>query len=265
MDEILKSIFSDQWRVLIIVGLLLLVFTEIGFRAGWRLHISKDEPRKTQIGGVQGAVLGMLALLLGFTFSMSVGRYDDRRSLVLQESNSIGTTYLRASFLPVTHQTAVEDILRRYVDVRLDFYNAGVDAAKIAAAEKEAASLQRQLWTHTVEAAKEAPSPILSTFINSLNETIDLDASRLAAFRERVPSAVRLLVLVVASMGCFSSGYQAGATGARTGFVNAMLPLLIAVVITLIADLDRPREGLVGISQQPMIDLKQSLQSAPVR
>src|SRR6187549_1405723 len=120
MDEILKSIFSDQWRVLSIVGVLLLVFTEIGFRAGWRLHLRKDEPRKTQIGGVQGAVLGMLALLLGFTFSMSVGRYDNRRDLVLEEANSIGTTYLRASFLPDAHKTAVEEILRHYVDVRLD-------------------------------------------------------------------------------------------------------------------------------------------------
>lgn len=259
MDEILSSIFRNQWLVIGIVGLLLLGCTEIGFRAGLRLHVAKDEPRKGQIGGIQGAVLGMLALLLGFTFSMAVARYENRRDLVLQEANSIGTTYLRASLLPEPHRKAVEEKLRRYVEVRLEFYNAGIDAARINAAENEAASLQRELWSHAVASAKEAPTPITAAFINTLNDTIDLDATRLNALRARVPSAVWMLVLVVAGMGCYTSGYSAGASGARTSFSNALLPLLVAVVITLISDLDRPRQGLVGISQQPLIDLKESL------
>ena len=142
MDPTLVSVFRNQWLVFMIVGLLMLVVTELGFRAGLRLFVAKDEPRKGQIGGVQAAVLGMLALLLGFTFSMAVGRYESRRELVLQEANSIGTTFLRASFLPEAHKTGVEAKLRRYVDVRLDFYNAGNDAAKIAAAEKAAAAFK---------------------------------------------------------------------------------------------------------------------------
>lgn len=265
MDEVLKSVFRDQWSVLIIVGLLLLAATEVGYRTGWRLFTNGDEPRKAQIGSIQGAVLGLLALLLGFTFSMAVQRYETRRSLVLEEANAIGTTYLRASFLPEAHQAAVEELLRQYVEVRLDFYDAGIDAIKLDLAERKASALQRKLWEHTVQVVKESPSPIVATFINALNDTIDLDASRLNTMRARVPSAVWLLVLVVACMGCFSSGYSAGATGARTSFSNTLLPLLIAVVITLIADLDRPRQGLVGISQQPLIDLKQSLQPAPAR
>ena len=231
-----------------------------GFRAGRRLFVTKDEPRKGQIGGIQGAVLGLLALLLGFTFSMAVGRYENRRDLVLKEANAIGTTYLRASFLPEAQATAVEGLLRSYVDVRLDFYSAGNDSNKIAAAEEETARLQRELWVQTVAAAKEAPSPITATFINALNETIDLDATRLNALRSRVPSAVWLLVLIVAGAGCFASGYGAGASGERTGFSGGMLPVLIAVVITLIADFDRPRQGLISVSQQPLLDLKQSFQ-----
>ena len=262
MNEILTSIFRTQWHVITVVGLLLLMLAEVGFRAGLRLFVTKDEPRKGQIGGIQGAVLGMLALLLGFTFSMAVARYENRRDLVLREANSIGTTCLRASLLPDAHKAAVEEKLRRYVEVRLDFYNAGIDDAKIAAAEAGAAALQRELWAHAVAAAKEAPTPITATFINTLNDTIDLDASCLTAFRARVPGAVWMLVLVVAGMGCYSSGYSAGASGARTSFSNGLLPLLIAVVIALISDLDRPRQGLVGISQQPLLELKASL-SAP--
>ncbi len=261
MDQILASIFRNQWLVVTIVGLLLLVFAEVGFRSGLRLFLAKDEARKGQIGAIQGAVLGMLALLLGFTFSMAVSRYENRRDLVLQEANSIGTTYLRASLLPDAHKTAVEAKLRRYVDVRLDFYRAGIDATKIAAAETETATLQRELWAHTVVVAKEAPTPITATFINTLNDTIDLDATRLNVLRARVPGAVWMLVLVVATASCYASGYSAGASGARTSFSNVMLPLLIAVVITLISDFDRPRQGLVGISQQPLLNLKASFSS----
>jgi hypothetical protein len=262
MDDFLRSIFRDQWRVILIVGLLLLALAEAGFRTGMRLFVAHDERRKGQVSGIQGAVLGLLALLLGFTFSMAVTRYEHRRDLVLQEANSIGTTYLRASLLPEAHKTALAAKLRRYVDVRLAFYSAGNDHAKIAAAENEASAMQRELWAHTIAAAKEAPTPITAAFINSLNETIDLDATCLHALLSRVPSAVWLLVLVVAGAGCYASGYSAGASGARTGFSNGMLPVLIAVVITLIADFDRPRQGLIGISQQPLLDLKANL-SAP--
>jgi hypothetical protein len=181
---------------------------------------------------------------------------------VLQEANSIGTTYLRASLLPDTHKIVVEEMLRRYVDVRLDFYNAGIDTKKIIEAENETAALQREMWAHATAAAEEAPTPITATFIDTLNDTIDLDASSLAALRAKVPSAVWLLVLFVAGIGCCSCGYGAGASGSRSIFSNAMLPLLVAVVITLIADLDRPRQGLVGISQQPLLDLKASLSNA---
>ncbi len=262
MDKLLASIFANQWLVILIVGLLLLGLAELGFRAGLRLHRTRDEARKGQIGGVQGAVLGMLGLLLGFTFAMAVGRYETRRSLVLEEANALGTTYLRASFLPATHQAGVEDLLRRYVDVRLAFYEAGADLAKRNAAESEAVMMQRELWALTVIASKEAPSPLTATFVTALNETIDLDATRLNALRSRVPGAVWMLVLVLAGAGCYASGYGAGASGVRIGFANILLPLLIAVVITLISDLDRPHHGLIGISQQPLIDLKASFSPA---
>ena len=231
-------------------------------RSGLRLHRSKDEARKEQIGGIQGAILGLLALLLGFTFAMSVARYDARRGLVLQEANAIGTTFLRASLLPETHKAGVENLLRRYVDVRLDFYSVGEDKAKQAAAEQAAAQLQLELRAHAATAGKEAPTPLIVSFISALNETIDLDATRMNALRAHVPGAVWLLVCTVAACGCSAGGYGAGASGARSAFTIVELPLLIAVAITLIADLDRPRGGLIGISQQPLLDLKQSLQPA---
>ncbi len=259
MDNFLVFVFQSQWLVILAAGLLLLALAEFGFCTGWRLFVSKDEARKSQIGGIQGAVLGMLALLLGFTFSMAVTRYEIRRDLVLQEANSIGTTYLRASLLPAAHQKAVENLLRQYVEARLEFFGAGRNPGKIVSAESNTSKLQRDLWAQAVAASREAPNPITATFIAALNDTIDLDESRLNAFRARVPASVWLLVLVVAGAGCYASGYGAGASGARTGFSNVMLPVLIAVVITIIADFDQPRHGLISVSQQPMFDLRAGL------
>ena len=151
MDELISHVFSSQWRVIFIVTGLLLLLAEWGFRLGLRLHGTSDEARKGQIGTLQGAVLGLLALLLGFTFAMAVQRYDTRRDLVVQEANSIGTTFLRAAFLPEPRHTEVENLLRNYVDVRLEFYEAGNDATKIATTEQSSARIQQQLWSHAVD------------------------------------------------------------------------------------------------------------------
>jgi hypothetical protein len=257
LDSALRTIFASQWQVLVVAALACLAAAEVGFRVG--LRCTHDEARKAQVSGIQGAILGLLALLLGFTFAMAAGRYDDRRSLVLHEANAIGTTYLRASLLGDDQQGEVERLLRDYVAARLDFYNAGADQGKQAAAEDTTAKIQRELWSHAVAAATEAPTPVTATFITSLNETIDLDASRLFALRTHVPSAVWLLLFIVAAFGCYTCGYAAGASGARSQFPSLVVPLLIAVVIALIADLDRPRGGLIGISQQPLVNLQETL------
>jgi hypothetical protein len=147
------------------------------------------------------------------------------------------------------------------VDIRLTGYDHESDKAMLAAAEAQTAQVQRELWAHAVAAGKEAPSPLIAAFLAPLNETIDLDSVRLASHRSHVPGAVWLLVLAVSACGCAMSGYGAGASGVRCGLTNAVLPAMIAVVITLTADLDRSNGGLIRISQQPMIDLKQSFAS----
>lgn len=259
IEQVLTRIFASQWQVLIYSAIALLAATEIGYRLGSRLHRTNDEARRQQVGSIQGAILGLLALLLGFTFAMAAARYENRRVLVLDEANAIGTTYLRAKLLGEDHQQKIEQLLRRYVDARLDFYGAGADLDKLDAAEKATAQFQHELWSHAAAAAMEAPTPITATFITTLNEAIDLDASRVNALRSHVPGAVWLLLLIVAFCGCYACGYAAGASGVRGQFGSVILPLLIAVVIALIADLDRPREGFIGISQQPMSDLQEAL------
>jgi hypothetical protein len=261
MNDILARLFANELVVFLLVLALMLAFAEIGFRLGLRLHATSDAARKGQIGGIQAAVLGLLGLLLGFTFAMAVQRYDTRRSLVLQEANALGTTYLRASLLPDAHQAPVKDLLRRYVDLRLKYGPLVDDPAKLAEGIRLSGDIQAELWEHAVKAAKEAPNDITATFIESLNETIDTDAERIAAMRADIPSGVWLLLIIVAASGCVTTSYGGGAEGARSKLGSVFLPLLIAVVIVLIFDISYSRVGLIRVSQQPLVDLQQSIQA----
>jgi hypothetical protein len=242
--------------------LLLVVSAELGYRFGLRLHRTQDEARKGQIGPIQGAILGLLALLLGFTFALSVSRYEARRHLILDEANAIGTTDLRAALLPDAHRLPVEKLLREYVNARLEYFAAGSDPVRIASAVESAAGIQDQLWDHAVAAGKDAPTPIVATFVTSLNEVINIDATRLNALRTHVPGAVWLILLAVAMSGCYISGYAGGASGARSSFAGIVMPLLIALVIALIVDLDHPRGGLITIKQQALLDLQEQIGGA---
>jgi hypothetical protein len=263
MEKLIETIFGDQWLVLLVVAALLLALAEAGFRVGLRLHATKDEPRRSQIGGVQGAVLGLLGLLLGFTFAMAVGRYDTRRELVLKEANAVGTTWLRAGLLPEAHRAPVKDLLRRYVDVRLKYEALSGDPAMRAEGIRLSAGIENELWRHAEAAAREAPTAVTVSFITTLNEMIDTDAERVAAHRNRIPSGVWVLLVFVAAFGCFTSSYGSGAQGARSAFTSVLLPGLITIVILLIFDLTHSRQGFIGINQQPLIDLQQSIKPHP--
>jgi hypothetical protein len=260
-DSILAQIFESELAVFVLIIVLMLAFAELGFRLGLRLHATNDVARKGQIAAIQAAVLGLLALLLGFTFSMAVERYETRRSLVVQEADAINTTYLRASLLPDAHQAPVKDSLRRYVDVRLKYWPLVDDPAMRAEGMRLIKDIQTELWKHASEAAKEAPSDITATFIESLNETINTDAERISAMRAGIPNGVWLLLVMVAACGCVTTSYGAGAEGVRSKLGSVFLPVLITVVIVLIFDISHARIGLIQVGQEALVDLQQSMQA----
>lgn len=260
LDTFLGRVFANQWSVFGIVTLLLLALAEAGCRFGLASRRRNPDAATGHSGSVQGAVLGLLGLLLGFSFAMAVGRHDTRRALVVDEANSIGTTWLRAAFLPEPHAKEVKALLKRYTGLRIEAARADTDEKAVTLFQGEVTDIHNQLWAHAEAAAAEKPSPVTVSFITSLNETIDLDSSRKAAMRNHVPGAVWLLMLVVAGCGAWASGYGSGTGGLRSAFNQIVFPVLIAVVITLIADIDRPRRGLIGVNQQPMQELLESMQ-----
>lgn len=259
MDEFFTRLTASQWLVFAVSFLLLTALAELGFRIGLFYRVWTAGATDGHSASVHGAVLGLLGLLLGFSFSMAVSRHDTRRFLAVDEANAIGTAWLRASFLGKEAGKEARILLRRYAGLRVTAHDAASGGASLQSFVRESNSIQNALWTLAEQAAAEKPDPVTASFITALNQTIDLQASRLAAHRNHVPGAVWLLVLTVAGCGAWASGYLCGSAGYRSKFNQVVFPLLIAVVLTLISDIDRPARGFVGVSQQPMLDLLESM------
>lgn len=260
IDSLLSRFFGNQWTILLTVSAVLVICAWSGVRLGLRARRRNPEGVQGHSGSLQGAVLGLLGLLLGFSFAMAVGRYDNRRSLILDEANAIGTTWLRTDFLQGEAREKSRRLLKRYTELRIEGFRLASDPAAFADARREVAELHSKLWEQASNAAKSQPSPVVMGYVNSLNETIDLDASRMAASRNHVPGAVWLMLVLVGGCGTWANGYSTGASGVRSIFTLWVFPILIGVVITLIADIDSSQRGLIGMSQKPLEELLKSMQ-----
>jgi hypothetical protein len=244
------------------VGLFVVLFAggEAGFRLGLRRHDGIADAARSEFGTVQGAILGMLGLLLAFTFSMAVQRYDLRRQLVLEEANDIGTTYLRAAMLPEPAATTARDLLRRYVDVRLRVQAGGDERATVAAMVADSEPLHAALWEQAVAVARSRPDALpVALFVQSLNAVIDDHAKRLTAFEARVPDFVLEMLALFAVVAVVGVGYGCGLAGGRSPFAMLGFALLLTALALVILDLDQPRQGLITVNQAPMRALRASI------
>ena len=249
------------WGLFLIGSALLWLVMEIGYRVGkWR-HAHMPDERDEPVSAMVTSILGLVALVLGFTFSLAATRFDSRRLAVLEEANAIGTTYLRASLLPEPQAAESARLLREYVDVRISATKA--DRTQKAIAQSEV--MHEQLWTQAHAAAEKNPGSIMTgIYIQSLNEVIDVHAKRLLlGLNSRIPVVIWAGLFGLAMLGLAAVGYQAGLSDTRRS--PAMLGLVVAftIVLLLIADLDRGHEGLLQVSQQSMLDLQRSTQPAP--
>jgi hypothetical protein len=228
-----------------------LLSIEVGWRIGdyQRKHHASDD--KASIGAAVGATLGLLAFLLAFTFGMAAARFDTRKQNVLQEANAIGTTYLRADFLPEPARDQVRSLLREYTSHR----SGGMAAIFTPEGMQKSAVLLDQIWTISVNADFDPDSDTTALYFESLNQMIDFDATRLTGLRNQIPVTIWWMLVIVTIFSMASLGYEFGLTGTRNWAVSILLVIVFTVVITLIADLDQPQSGLIHVSQQPLIDL----------
>jgi hypothetical protein len=214
------------------------------------------------VAALKAAILGLLALMIGFTFAMAQTRFELRREAVLNEANAIGTTALRARLLPPPHSAECLKLLRDYVRIRLSITQHVPSALELNAATHASNAIQEALWTQAraVAAKNDAMVPT-GLFIEALNEMIDNQAKRLAAALSRVPNIILLALYATAAVAIGYASYGRGLEGRQWRPAVYVAGALTAGVILLIQDLDRPSTGFISVSQQPMINVAESLAS----
>jgi uncharacterized membrane protein YidH (DUF202 family) len=238
----------------------ILAAIEFGHWLGARVGDRGDDNVPT----LEGAMIGLLALIVGFTFAIALARFDARRAAVLAEANAIGTTALRARLLPEPHRKEVLGLLQEYVKIRLDITQLPATQVEFAAAVDKSNAIQEKLWQQAMAmAASDTGMVPTGLFILALNETIDDQAKRLTAQRSRVPNIVLLALFGIATVASGFAGYATGLKARRSRIPVYVMGLLVSCVIILILDLDRPGSGFIEASQQPMIDAAASIAAIP--
>jgi hypothetical protein len=212
------------------------------------------------VSTLEGAILGLLALMIGFTFAMALSRFEARRDAVLVEANAIGTTALRARLLPAPHSREVLTLLREYVQLRLDITRHMPSPADLGAMVARSNAIQEALWRHAkAVAARDNAMVPTGIFIQSLNEMIDDQEKRLTAVRNRLPIVILFALYGVATVAIGFAGYESGLQARHSRLPVYLVGMLVAAMVILIQDLDRPGAGFIRVSQEPMIAVAASI------
>lgn len=231
-----------------------------GTLLGRRLR-SQGERWREPIGVILGALLGLVGLILAFSLSMAVGRYEERRTEVVAEANDIGTTYLRAQTLPDPARASSLSLLKRYAAIEIKLSHARPNSAAERALIASGSDLQRQLWSLAVGALRAEPTASAPRlYVESLNAMIDAQTSRVAALRNRVPNGVLVVeVLGAGTALALMALYVAVAIRGRGQAAVALATLFTALLLVVTFDLDRPTRGFISISDAPLTQLAASM------
>jgi hypothetical protein len=256
----MEFLLNHPWLLGPLMTLLLAGCIEAGRQTAAWSRIQEDPNRKDQMVALRDGLFVLAGLLFGFTLALAASRFAERRTLLIEEADAIGMTYLRAETLAQPNRDQAQELLRQYVDARLDLDNAGLDSSRAAEAAGRAKQIQERLWEGVVEITKTDRSAVSAAYMNSLNEVIDLHEKRISAAENRIPVSVWLLIFFVSTIATFSRGL----TLTRRFWLTVLLaPLTIAIVITLIADIDTPSSGLIRLDQRAMLRLKHEMNSRP--
>jgi len=206
---------------------------------------------------VLGATLTLLGLIIGFTFSMAVSRYDQRKNYEEEEANAIGTEYVRADLLPTASADKVRALLSKYLHERILFYTTR-DARELAQVNNATSRLQAELWSAVHVPASAQPSPLVALAVSGMNDVLNSQGYTQAAWRNRIPVEGWALMVLIAGFANALLGYGAGKGQANRRRL-LVLPVIISIAFFMIADIDAPGRGLIRISPENLISLSYSL------
>lgn len=249
--------FLDQFPVpvvFLLFAVVTLAFFEVGYRIGtwWQDRMPGDQEGPTDM--LVGSLLALMAFVLAITMGMAADRFDVRRGLVLADANAIGTTFQRADYLPPAEAEQVKELMREYLPLRV----AGDDRAQVLANVQRSLELQAELRAITAAVAASGHSPdLVSSFGESVNEIISLHEARVVAgLYARVPETILVLLLAGSALSLAMVGYSGGLRHRRSILSAVVMIVALGAVTALVVDLDRPQDGFLRVSQQPLLDVQ---------
>jgi hypothetical protein len=246
------------------ISLILLVLMSLAIEAGYHLGIRnriRSNTAKDQVNTIQSSLLGLLALMLGFTFSLALNRFDTRSVAVVNEANSIGTTYLRTDLLVEPSRSLEKKLLLDYLKLRVAAGALSLnDHQERDPLLEKATQIQEQIWQVAMEASLKGANPATTgLFIKALNGMIDAYGERIAELNRHVPELVLFMLYGSFIITGGIIGYTAGIGGQRPATASYIMIALVVLLMSMVVDLDRPRRGFIQISQQSLIDLNELL------
>jgi len=251
--------------LLFTVGLFvgMLICLEIGRQIGIRRLARDPEGARVGVATVEGSLFGLLGLLIAFTFSGAATRFDTRRQLIVEETNDIGTAYLRIDLLPVTAQPALREKFRQYVDVRLGAYRMLPDIAAAQAELAKANRLQGEIWRQVVAASRaEGASPAAPMLLlPAVNAMIDITTTRSMAMQIHPPTIIFAMLFGLALTTSLLVGYGMAGSKSRSWLHMLGLAFTMAAAVYIILDIEYPRFGLIRVDafDQALVDLRESM------
>jgi hypothetical protein len=216
-----------------------------------------DAEVRDDFGLVQSATLTLLALVIGFSLSMAVGRYDQRKNYEEEEANAIGTEFLRADLLPAPQAQAVRTLLPKYLEQRILFYQSR-DSQQLAEIDTKTTQMENDLWAAVKTSAAAQPNPITALAVAGMNDVINTQGYTQAAWWNRIPVAAWTLLILLGVLCNLLVGYGSRSTNGKMRFLLIM-PVTVSISFMLIADIDSPRNGIIRVAPQNLISTVQSL------
>ena|ERR1700761_2092305 len=234
--------------------IVLLLTAIVGSRVRVKTHsLSSDE--HDDFGVVLNTTLTLLGLLIGFSFSMAISRYDQRKNYEEAEANAIGTEYVRADLLPAGDAAKVRQLLRKYLEQRVMFYLTR-DRGQLAKIDSDTAKLQNELWASVLPEAAVHPTPVMALVVSGMNDVLNSQGYTQAAWWNRIPVAAWGMMAAIAVSCNFLIGYGAHANSWRTLLI---VPVVVSIAFFLISDIDSPRGGAVRVIPYNLTSLSQSI------
>jgi hypothetical protein len=252
----MSNLLRQPFFLLIVAFCALWAAAHVGLTFRKKHHGLADEDTQ-DFTFIVGATLTLLGLIIGFTFSMAVSRYDQRMNFEEQEANAIGTEYLRADALPPADAAKIRSLLKQYLEKRIQYYGSR-DAQTTADSNAATMQLQNQLWAAAIAPAKAQPTPVTALVVTGINDVLNAQGYAQAAWWNRIPAAAWILLVTISVFCNLLIGYG---VRLKSELLFLILPIVLSISFFLIADIDSPRRGVIHIRAQNLESLAESLKA----